>query len=140
MDNTVKNGDKTNIIFYTILILLIVGSVAATFYRIVILKDYQIVAQVSCDPTYEKCFVYECDPEYDGECSEDPAENISYYKNISKKASNIYECEKTVEKIGCGEELGCVKGEKDCFYTHCDPAELSEGEMCSEIEPGLIVY
>ena len=140
MDDTIKSGNKANIIFYTILILLILGSVGVTFYRIVILKDYQIVAQVSCNPIFEKCFVYECDPEYDGECSENPEENISYYKNISKKANTIYLCEQTDEKIGCDEELGCTEGEADCLYTYCDPAELSDGETCSEVEPSLVVY
>jgi hypothetical protein len=45
-----------NRIFYTILILLILGSVGATFYKIVWQKDYQIVAEVFCDPALESCF------------------------------------------------------------------------------------
>ncbi len=132
MEESIKNNTKGNKIFYTILVLLIAISVGVTFYKIVILKDYQIVAQVSCDPATEKCFVYECDAAVDGVCSENPAENISYFKNISKKANNIYLCEKTSERIGCNEELSCTEGEADCTYTYCDPTQLLDGEKCSE--------
>ena len=129
----IEQKSKTaNIIFYTILALLILASVGVTFYKIVILKDYQIVAEVSCDPTTEKCFVYECNPDDDDACSQNPEERISYYKKISKKANTIYLCEKTEEKIGCGEELYCVDNEQDCSYTVCDSNNLGEGEKCSE--------
>lgn len=132
MENQTISENIGERIFYIVLGLLIAVSIGATYYRIVILKDYQIVAQVSCDPTQERCFVYECDPEIDGECSEIPEENISYYKNISKKAANIYACENTSEKLGCGEELSCTAWEFDCSYTYCDPSQLLEGERCSE--------
>ena len=49
-----EGNNKKNIwgnrIFYIVFALLIIGSVGFTFYRIVILKDYQIVAETSCDP------------------------------------------------------------------------------------------
>ena len=132
METTEQKSNKGNKIFYIILALLILVSVGVTFYKIVILKNYQIVSQVSCDPATEKCFVYECDPEVDGVCSDIPEENISYYKNISKKAQKIFLCEQTTEKIGCNEELACTEGEADCSYTYCNPSELVEGEKCSE--------
>jgi hypothetical protein len=128
----------TNKIFYTILILLILGSVGFTFWRIVIQKDYQIVAEVSCDPATESCFYYEgavCDDPTDLECV---AEEAYDYKMISKKAATIYACEQTEEKLGCTEELSCLEAESDCEYTNCDPAELGEDEACSEtptVEP-----
>ncbi|MEI6528515.1 MAG: hypothetical protein WCO10_02465 [bacterium] len=125
-------GSRANKIFYTVFILLLIGSVVATFVRIVVLKDYQIVAETSCDPTTEKCFVYECDPVSDTSCSANPAERISYYKMISKKAATIAACEATADKVGCGEELSCIEGENNCAYTLCDPAKLADGEKCSE--------
>ncbi len=106
-----------NRIFYTILILLILGSVGVTFYRIVIQKDYQIVAEVSCDPSTESCFYYEgviCDGT-DIECVPEEAYD---YKMISKKAASIFSCEQTEEKLGCSEELSCTEGEADCSYTY----------------------
>ena len=132
METTEQKSNKGNKIFYIILALLIFGSVGVTYYKIVILKNYQIVSQVSCDPATEKCFVYECTPEVDGVCSDIPEENISYYKNISKKAQTIFLCEQTTEKIGCNEELSCTEGEADCSYTYCNQSELVEGEKCSE--------
>jgi hypothetical protein len=123
-----------NKIFYTILILLILGSVGFTFWRIVIQKDYQIVAEVSCDMAKESCYHYagvQCD-KGDESCVWEDEYN---YKMISKKASTIYTCEQTEEKLGCNEELSCLEGEADCTYTNCDPAELGEGESCA-IEQG----
>jgi len=122
-----------NKIFYSILILLILGSVGVTYWRIVVQKDYQIVAEVSCDPTTESCFHYEPEPcatdNYD--CLSKPPEEAYDYKMISKKAAVIYACEQTEEKIGCAEELSCLENETDCSYTNCDPAELGEGEACA---------
>ena len=127
-----EKSEMANKIFYIILALLIVTSVGVTFYKIIILKDYQIVTQVSCDPASEKCFVSQCDPAEDDTCPEKLYERISYYKNISKKAVAIYSCESTEEKLGCNEELSCTEGEQDCSYTFCDPTQLADGEACSE--------
>jgi len=120
-----------NRIFYIIFALLILGSVGATYYRIVILKDYQILAEVSCDPMIESCFYYEGVMCEDGVVGCIPEESYSY-KFVSKKASEIYKCDLTEEKIGCGEELFCTEGEEDCFYTYCNPNDLAEGENCAE--------
>lgn len=132
MDNKTEHiSNKSSKIFWLVFFLLILGSVSITFYRIIILKDYQIVAEVSCDPAHEKCFIHECDPTAE-ECSNNPAENISYYKKISKKAATIAACDNTQDKIGCDGELSCTDGEKNCSYTYCDPNNLPEGGTCSE--------
>jgi hypothetical protein len=121
MENTDKKTKIQNRIFYTILILLILGSVGVTFYKIVIKKDYQIIAETSCDiETEEGCFVY----------TDEETGEVSYYKQISKNAQSIYLCEATEEKLGCNEELSCVEGEENCSYTYCDPENLEEGEEC----------
>ena len=134
METTEPKSNKGNKIFYIILALLIFGSIGVTFYKIVILKNYQIVSQVSCDPKIEKCFMSVCDPASDETCSSasSTAERTTYYKNISKKAEIIFLCEQTTEKIGCNEELACTEGEADCSYTYCNQSELVEGEKCSE--------
>jgi hypothetical protein len=134
MDNTEQKSNKANKIFYIIVALLIAGSIGVTFYKIVILKNYQIVAQVSCDPKVEKCFMSVCDPVTDDTCSvtSTTEERTTYYKNINKKAATIAACENTIQKIGCNEELSCTPREKDCSYTLCDPFNLAEGEQCSK--------
>lgn len=110
-----------NRIFYIILALLLIGSVVTTFVKIVIMKNYQIVAETSCDPAVEACYAYE-----------DEETELYFYKLISKKASDIVACEATEEKLGCDEELSCTEGEENCSYTYCDPENLEEGQMCAE--------
>jgi hypothetical protein len=128
IENKSRLGNR---IFYIILILLIIGSVGVTFYKIVIQKDYLITAETSCDPTTEKgCYVWTCDPADDATCPANEAERTSYYKMVSKSAADIYTCEQTEEKLGCSEELSCVENEASCFYIYCDPANLADGEAC----------
>jgi len=118
-----------NRIFFIIFALLLIISICLTYYRVVILKDYQVIAETSCNPKDESCFIREPEPCVDGdtECLAKPPE-ITYYKNISKVASEIYKCEQTEEKIGCNEELTCTNNEPNCSYTLCDS---TAGESCS---------
>jgi len=122
MENEETKQTMGNKIFYVVLALLLIGSVGFTFWRIVVQKDYQIIAEVSCNPVFESCFYYE---------AEEPDESYNY-KLISKKARTIYLCEQTEEKLGCDEELSCLEGEEACDYTMCDPENLGEEEVCSE--------
>ncbi len=132
MENKAIKSSVGNRIFYIVLILLILGSVGVTFYKIVWQKDYQIVAEVSCDPTAESCFYYEGVICEDGDLECVPEDSYDY-KLISKKASDIYTCEQTDEKLGCDEELSCADEEENCSYTYCDPENLAEGELCSTL-------
>jgi hypothetical protein len=127
--------EKTkNKIFWTIFILLIVGSVVATYLRIYVWKDYQIVAQTSCNPqTEESCFVQKTDTATTTESGEEAtATEISYYKLISKKAANVYACEQTTEKMDCNEELTCLENEANCSYEYCtsDQEDPENGVSC----------
>jgi len=76
-----KIGNK---VFYSILVLSILLSVWITFVKIVVQKNYQIVAETSCDPALEKCFAFTCDPADDETCPTEETERTSYYKMISK--------------------------------------------------------
>lgn len=133
MENIDQKLKIANRIFYTILIVLILGSVGVTFYKIVLQKDYQIVAETSCDPTTEACFHYEPTPcaSDDYDCLSLPPEEAYDYKLISKNAASIYACEQTEEKLGCDEELTCTENEINCSYTYCDPDNLEDGEICA---------
>ncbi len=140
MEETDEKLTTGNKIFYIVLVLLILGSVGFTFLRIVVWKDYQVVAEVSCDPATELCFHYEPEPcaEGDTACLALPPEEAYDYKLISKKAATIYNCQikkfsspEAAGLAGCGEELSCVENEEDCSYTFCDPENLAEGEVCS---------
>jgi hypothetical protein len=122
MENIEVKNKVGNRIFYIVLTLLILGSVGVTFYKIVILKDYQIVAETSCDTTTEECFKF----------TDETTNEVSYYKKISKKAASIALCEATEEKLGCNEELTCTENEVSCSYTYCDANNLVDGEVCAE--------
>ena len=101
-----------------------------TFFKYYIYKDFQIVAEVSCDPATEVCFHYEgviC-AEGDAECVPEEAYD---YKIISKNASSIYACEQTEEKNGCNEELSCTDGEENCSYENCTEDAISDGVTCT---------
>jgi hypothetical protein len=110
---------KKNKIFWTILILLIVGSVFATYLRIFVYKDYMLVKEVSCDPSYESCLVYTaedlCVESEDADCVQNT--EAEYYKIIHKKAAHVADCDP--ETLAEGEscpELVCEEGEEGCYY------------------------
>ena len=76
-------------IFFIIMGLLILGSVAVSYYKYMVKRDYIVQAQAECDPYTEKCFVHVCDPDpnVDGDsCTGDPAEDTWYTKNVSRIA------------------------------------------------------
>ena len=117
--------DKKSKILIIVFILLILGSVAATYYRIFVKRDYIISAQMDCDPLSENCYVWKCDPAVDGEetCTGDPEEDIWYYKILNRKALNIPLCDPNDEEC---EALTCPEGEAECEMTNCNP----ETEEC----------
>lgn len=124
--------DKKSKILIGVFVLLIVASVGVTYWRIMIKKDYVILAQADCDPYLEKCFVWECDPESteEGEaCTGDPEEDIWYYQNIRRQAFNIPLCDPNEETC---EALTCPEGEADCAMEFCTPENVPEGETCND--------
>jgi len=124
--------DKKSKIFFIVFGLLIVASVAVTYWRIVIKKDYIIEAQAPCDPATEKCFVWHCDPEsdVDGEkCTGNVEEDVNNYKIVKRNASRIPLCDPADENC---QALVCGKNEPECEYTYCDEETKVEQEVeCS---------
>ncbi|MEI8096596.1 MAG: hypothetical protein WCG73_00605 [Candidatus Moraniibacteriota bacterium] len=120
--------DKKSRIFFLVFFLLILSSVVVTYCKIVILRDYMIVADATCDPYTERCFVAECDSTTTT-CTGDPAQDTSYFKRISRNAQNIPLCDPAAE--GC-DALVCPSYETDCSYTLCDPTTAKDGEICND--------
>ena len=120
--------DKKSKIFFIVFFLLIMTSVALTYYRYIVQRDYIIEAEMECDPYTEACFTYVCDPEVDGEdvCTGDPVEDTSYYKIINRNAKNIPLCDPNAEDC---EAFVCPEGEEECEMILCDPA-TSDGIEC----------
>lgn len=122
--------DRKSKIFFLAFGLIILASVAITFNKYFILKDYYIQAETECDPTTERCFVYECDLETE-ECSENPEENISYYKLITKKAYMFPDCDPNNDE-NCP-ALQCAPDE-DCKYSLCEEDNEAEDIVCNDPE------
>ena len=128
--------DKKSKILLSLLGLAIIISVGATYWRIMMKKDYIISSQVDCDPTIEKCFIWECDSTLaageDGACTGDPEEDSWYYKIAERKAYNIPLCDPDKDE-NCQPFL-CEEGEKDCQEIFCDTTNVKEGESCNDPE------
>ncbi|MDP1620301.1 MAG: hypothetical protein Q8L11_01095 [Candidatus Moranbacteria bacterium] len=123
---------RTERIFFLVFILLIVGSIGVTYWKIMVKRDYVIVAQADCDPYEEKCFVHICDPDpaADGEwCMGDPEEDTWFTKNISRMAYNIPDCDPNGEDCTA---LVCGEGEDNCSYELCDETNVPEGDTCND--------
>ena len=124
---------KSKILIITILVL-IAGTVAVTYFRIMIKKDYIISAQTDCDPTTEKCFIWNCDPnsQVEGEaCTGDATKDTWYYKIIKRKAANIPLCDPKDENCAA---LTCPEGKKNCSEVFCSAETATQGEECSDPE------
>ena len=122
--------DKKSKILFLVFFLVLAGSIFLTYYRYMIVRDYVIEAQVSCDPMTESCFVYVCDPENGEECTGDSEQDTSYYKLLHRNAKNIPLCDPT--EADCLVAV-CLPGEADCQVTFCDPTS-EEDVVCSDPE------
>lgn len=120
--------DKKSKIFFAVFFALIFIAAGFSFYKFYVLKDYYVKIEADCDPATERCFVYECDEEADGECPADPKERVSYYKLIEKKAYAIPLCDPNSEDCP---PLAC-EPEEDCAEIICDEAAEAEGEICND--------
>ncbi len=117
--------DTKSKIYFTILFFLILGSVAFSYYKFLIVRDYFITAQAECDPSSEACFTHVCDPEAEEECTGNQEEDTSYYTLIRRNAMYMPVCNPSEE--GC-EALTCPVGEPGCEMTFCDEETLAETE------------
>lgn len=140
----VKMDGKSKALFL-ILVLLVLGSAVFTYYKYIVKRDYVIQAATDCDPEFEACFVWECDPEsmVEGEaCTGVPDNDIWYYKLIERKAYNIPDCPASPAGGDPNDEdcnaLVCGEDEPDCQEILCDSENVPEWEYCNNPEQYLI--
>lgn len=129
--------DRKSKALFLILGIFIIGSVAATYWRYMVKKDYVIQAQIDCDPETENCLVWRCDPASteEGEvCTGDTETDIWYYKILNRNAKNIPDCDPAEEACTAYQ---CEPGEEACEITNCDSENAPEGEECSAPEQYL---
>lgn len=130
--------DRKSKILFAVLAILIVGSVAMTFWRYMVKNDYIIESQIDCDPETENCFIWKCDPmslEEGEACTGIPDNDTWYYKILQKNAKNIPLCDPSDENC---DALACPEGEKDCQEILCTNEDAAKGEKCSNPEQYLL--
>ncbi len=128
MGENSKHGLQSNTILFFWSACLFFLLVCFSYYRYVLLRDYTLYAQVSCDPSSEQCFIYECSSTEDEACDE--SEPYSYFKIVYMPATNAPTCN-AHEEPGC-EELIC-DSTSYCEEITCSDdtmADYQEGEMC----------
>jgi hypothetical protein len=122
---------KVLLIVFGLLIILMVG---ATYWRIMIKKDYIVEAQTDCDPYVKKCFVWECDPEstVEGEaCTGDAEKDIWYYNIVKRNAGRIPLCDPATDE-NCT-ALVCGENEPECEQIFCDDkTKVEQGVECND--------
>lgn len=122
--------DKKSKILAYCFFALIIAVVVFAIYKYIVIEDYYIRMETSCEPTAEKCFVRECDIVTAESCSTIPEERLSYYKIIEKRANMLPDCNLAV---GDCPEIFCSVGE-DCQEFFCDSEIVPEGETCIDPE------
>lgn len=128
--------DKNSKILLWVFAVLLVGSVAVTFWRIMIRRDYIIEAQVDCDPYTEACFVWECDPAstVEGEaCVGDPESDVWYFKVAKRNAGRIPLCDPNTDE-NCQPML-CEEDEMECEEILCTEDQLEAQYASSCVDP-----
>ncbi len=95
-----------NRFFYYFIIISIVFAICVSFYRFIIINDYVIYYEGSCDPNTESCFE-SCDDE------------CFYYKKVKKYAPDIYsECGKDITE--CESANICLAQDRRCSVVYCN--------------------
>ena len=119
--------DKKSKILLWVFIALIIASVAVTYWRIMVKRDYVVESQVDCDPYKEACFIWKCDPESDVEgeaCTGDPEKDIWYFQVAGRNAANIPLCDPETDET-C-DPWTCAEGERDCETEFCTEENMEE--------------
>lgn len=106
--------DAKSKVLFSVLFLAILTVMMLGFLKLGIVKDFDVVSKVACDPATEICFVSECDVESDPRCE---GETTKYYKYTQKKAYST-------------PPLECLRNDDACIEFHCSPdnKELFETE------------
>ena len=117
--------DKKSKILLWVFFSLILVSIALSFYRYMIKKDYVISAEAACDPKAQKCYVRNCEEDKEGTGCDTLTEGQKsyYYTMIERNYRNI-DCQSGDKR--CTEVLPCQEGERDCREVLCVGKECSE--------------
>lgn len=146
MEDASKNEEKASSVgsflnrwFFLIFFLVAATSVAATFYRIFIARDYFVLMETVCDPSASACFARDICETEDGMCAEgDVPVETEYYKIVERKAFSFPEVCATgsLENELCA-DVSCRPGEDECSETFCSEEIVPGGETCFGPDAGV---
>jgi len=106
--------------FSYILIIAILANVGFSYYRFIIMHDYLVGYEGTCDPKTEKCFTG---------CTDDACTESYYYSQMRKYEPDLFaEC--GVDITDCEEASVCLSNDRDCSITYCDEKTKTEDEEC----------
>lgn len=111
----IKNGTT---IFIIGLVAITSLAIIAASYRYFVVRDYVVIAHVTCEPTSESCFIGD-------------SEFATFYKIIVKPAYTIPACDGWK---GTCPELSCNEGELGCKEILCDPDLESNCSKSSQVK------
>lgn len=118
---------RENFLLYTLIPLTILF-VCASYYRFMVVRDYNVAYEGACDEITQDCFIG---------CEDDECSVEYYYSNVQKYAADLLaQCGNDI--TDCEDANVCLREDGDrCSVTYCDPEV--DGEACETIseESGL---
>jgi hypothetical protein len=114
-----KLSDK--LLFY-IFFLLTILFLSSSYFRFIIINDYNVAYEGSCNEITEICYLG---------CEDENCEIPYYYTLVQKHAANLkQQCGSNI--VNCEEANICLPEEGDsCFIIYCNP-EI-DGDLCETI-------
>lgn len=109
-----------HLLFFTLVPLLMLTA-CFSYYRFIIVHDYLVGFEGSCDPEIHSCFTG---------CNDDGCTDTYYYAKIERNAATIRRlCGADVSVCSVAET--CLENEKGCTVKYCDPE--TDGDFCSDV-------
>jgi hypothetical protein len=92
----------------------------SSYYRFVVLDDYNVTYEIPCDPQLNSCFMF---------CEDDECLEPYFYTEINRYAKDLINlCSENI--LDCKYFSYCTENERLCEINYCS---ISDGEDCSEI-------
>ncbi|MFZ2252719.1 MAG: hypothetical protein WAW13_00930 [Minisyncoccia bacterium] len=109
---------RNNFLLYTLALLFIL-MVSASYFRFLVMHDYVVAYEGTCDPATNNCFIG---------CTDDECTENYYYSKVQKAAPDVF--------VQCGDDITdcedanvCLsEGDTQCSITYCDLE--TDGDAC----------
>lgn len=112
---------KRYFLLYTVLPLLLL-SLAASYFRFMVIYDYQVTFEGFCDPYSESCFEY---------CEDEECVEPFHYTWFTRSAAGLQNSCSELSILDCELAEECEVGE-ECGAVYCDPSVDEDCEFLTE--------